>query len=194
MTRPITIFYEDSAAPGSVAGYGPHVLVRQCVADDLGVATWQLSHLESIPRRGNQHIRAECRENPSRFVRDGRWAFAVYDGDRLATLLGQRGDACKTALKSALLSECKWREQLRIVVLERNLESLLRVVLKCAPEAADERTRALALERKSLAERDVILKCAAGAGAEGRRVRDCVRQAMPSFDYLIRKLVEACRA
>jgi hypothetical protein len=184
LRRPVTVFYEDSAAPGPIAGFGPHRLVVQCVADDLRVNAWELrGRLLGIPRGGSAVIRADCRENPSRFVSDGRLAFAVYDGDRLAKLLGLRGDACKAEIKTVLLGECPWREHLRVVILDRNLESVLSAARACDASLADERTWELALRRKLLAERDAILHRAA---TEARRtLRDCVRKAMPSFDYLV---------
>ena len=183
---------DPNGLPQRLRAYGPHQFVVRCVADDLARPAWELhKSLLAIPRRGNGNLLRDIRNNPSRFASDGRPAFAVFDGDQLPELLSRPRGTCRTALKADLLKDCAWAGQLHVVILERNLESLLRAVLQCAPEAADERTRALALDRKSLAERDVILNRVA---REARRnVRDCVRQAMPSFDYLIRKLVEACR-
>jgi hypothetical protein len=194
LTRPVTVLYEDSAADGVVSNYGLHVFVRQCVGDELGVDGWRLSHLEGNPRRGSARIREDCRRNPPRFVRDGRPAFAVYDADRLPALLDLPASACKPALKAVLLDECPWRGQLRVVVLERNLETVLRVLRECDPQLADEPTWTRAIERKFLADRDVIFSRAARSTPARRLLRACARERMPSLDYLVRRLVTACGA
>lgn len=193
MTRAVTVLYEDSAADGVVRNYGLHVFVRQCVADELGVESWRLSHVQGIPCRGNARIRDDCRKNPSRFVRDGRMAFAVYDADRLPALLRLEASSCKPVLKAALLRECPWREQLRVVMLERNVETVLRELRTCDPRLVDEPTWSRAIERKFLTDRDVVFSAAAKPTPLRTQLRACTRERVPSLDYLVRRLVDACK-
>jgi hypothetical protein len=196
LTRPVTVLYEDSAADGPVSNYGPHVFVCQCVGDELGVEGWRVArdHLSGNPRRGSARIRDDCRQNPSRFVRDGRLAFAVYDADRLPALLGLPASACKPDVKAVLLGECPWREQLCVVLLERNLETVLRALRECDPQLVDEPIWTRAIERKFLTERDLIFVRAAKPTPSRRLLRACAREQVPSLDYLVRRLVVACGA
>src|SRR4051812_19056564 len=100
MMRPITILYEDSAADGQVKEYGPHLVVKQCVADRLQKSLWDLKTLEGMPRNGASNIIKDCRRVPPQIGRDGRLVVAVYDADKIHREVNKiqpklPADACK---------------------------------------------------------------------------------------------------
>jgi len=196
MMRPITILYEDSAADGQVKEYGPHLLVRQCVADRLGKSSWELKTLEGIPRNGASNIVKDCRKIPPQFGRDGRLVAAVYDFDKIRHEVNKihhdvklAPGACRSQIKAALGSGCAWREQLVIVLLDRNLETVLEAVCACAPTMISAELRRLAIERKQRNERDLVLKKI--ISPNDRAIREAVLERVPSLGYLVDKLVAA---
>ena len=84
---------------------------------------------------------------------------------------------------AAISKRCPVQDLLDVVLLVRNLESLLQARGGCEPSVdADLLRRALA---KDLGARDTVLVRAAWGD---RSTRDCVRSGMPSFDGLVRLL------
>jgi hypothetical protein len=194
MTRPITILYEDSAADGPVKEYGPHLLVRQCVADRLGKSPWELSTLEGMPRNGASNIVKDCRRVPPQIGRDGRLVVAVYDADKIHREVNnlQRevklpAGACKRDIKPILRAACAWQERLVIVFLEENIETVLEAVCACAAVSVE--LRRLAVERKQRNERDIVLRKI--LGPSDRALRDAVLQRVQSLGYLVDKVAAA---
>ena len=187
MMRPITILYEDSAADGQVKEYGPHMVVRQCVADRLQKSPWELSTLEGMPRNGASNIVKDCRRVPPQVGRDGRLVVAVYDADKIHREVKLPAGACKSQIKPVLRAACTWQERLVIVFLEKNIESVLEAV--CACTAIPVELRRLAIERKQRNERDIVLRKI--LSPSDRAVRDAVLLRVPSLAYPIDKLVIA---
>lgn len=189
MTRPVTILYEDSAADGALKDYGPHLLVRQCVGDLLGKSPWELKQLEGLPKNGASKIRNECRRFPPQIGRDGRVVVAVYDADKIHRETRLPAAACKGQIKEALRVGCSWQERLVVVLLERNIESVVEAVRACAPAIVADEVWGQAVDRKNLNARDVVLRRA--ASPPERALRECVLQRVPSLAYLVHKLVVA---
>ncbi|HSO00830.1 MAG TPA: hypothetical protein VLS89_21210 [Candidatus Nanopelagicales bacterium] len=189
MTQPVTVLYEDSAADGSLKEYGPHLLVRQCVADRLGVESWTLRQLEGMPRRGASKLRNDCRRIPPQVGRDGRVIVAVYDADKIHRDVQLPATACKAQMKEILAAECAWRERLVIVFLEKNLETVLSAIRACSSQLVAEETWQRAVSRKDRNARDIILKEA--ARPPNRPLRELVLQRVPSLGYLVGKLSAA---
>lgn len=186
MIRPVMILYEDKSADGSLKEYGPHLLVRQCVADALGVDWWMLKHLVGNPRGGSGNVRNDCRRSPPQIGRDGRLVVAVYDDDRIRREVQLPANACKAQVKSLLREECAWNERLIIVFLEKNIETVIDAIRGCAPTLVDDETWKLALERKNRNARDAVLGFAANPSQS--MLREQLLQRVPSLAYLIHKL------
>jgi hypothetical protein len=191
VTRKVTILYEDKVQ-GVVKEYGPHALVSQCVCDRLNLAPWEMKSLVPNPRNGNGNVRKDCAQNPPKVARDGGLVFAVYDADRVRELVGLAGTACKADVKTKLLQECPWNDRLRIVFLEKNLETVLRAVRACDPSISSEEQWRRAIERKDLSARDIILKAVASPSPPARALRECVLREVPSLAYLVQKIADSC--
>jgi hypothetical protein len=194
MMRPITILYEDSAADGQVKEYGPHMVVKQCVADRLHKSPWELKTLEGMPRNGASNIIKDCRRVPPQIGRDGRLVVAVYDADKIHREVNNiqpeaklPAGACKRDMKPVLRAACAWQERLEIVFLEENIETVLEAVCACAAVPAE--LRRLAVERKQRNERDIVLRKI--LAPNDRALRDAVLQQVPSLGYLVDKVVTA---
>jgi hypothetical protein len=187
---PIVILYEDAAVRGGqVKDYGPHLLVRQCVADRLGKQLWELRQLDANPRNGASNIRLDCKQNPPAIGRAGGRVFAVYDFDQIHQEVKLSSSACKEQLKEVLKKECAWQDRLTIVFLERNIETVVEAVCSCASGRIPEDQRLKAIKHKRLNARDLILKRV--LGPSDRALREAVLHEVPSFAYLVDKVVAA---
>lgn len=193
MSRKVTILYEDKVQ-GKVHEYGPHALVKQCVCDRLNLSPWEMKHLIPNPRNGNGNIRRDCAQTPPKIAPGGGFVFAVYDDDRVRGLVGLAVTACKVDVKARLLQECPWRDRLRIVFLEKNLETVLRALRDCDRSISSDDQWSKAIDRKDLNARDIILRAAAAPSPGPRRLRECALREVPSLSYLVNKLAEACTA
>jgi len=193
MMRKISILYEDSAANGGVHNYGPHVLVQQCVGDRLGKSHWELKDsLAAMPKNGVSNVRVECRRIASRIARGGGLVVAVYDADKIRREIVRPATACKVEVKEVLKKECSWPDQLCIVLLERNIETVVEAVRTCEPTLVPEDIWVQAIKRKNLNARDIVLTHA--ASPPKRALRDQVLAIVPSLGYLVHKLVVALSA
>lgn len=179
----VLVLYEDS--PGALpVAFGPHRFVLQCLADRLGLPWWELGGLVlGQPKKGNSQLRRACRE--ARLYDLNRVVIAVYDDDRIRTMLGVAADACIQQVTGALRKEAVRPERLRVVLLERNIDDVVRAVQACrAAEGVQHR-------KPTPDERDLILKDAATPA--NRHVRECVLQRVPSLAYLVDKLAATLR-
>jgi hypothetical protein len=116
----------------------------------------------------------------------------VYDADKVRELIKLPFNACKTQVRGKLLEECPWGDRLRVVFLERNLETVLDALRGCDRSISSEEQWAKAIDRKDLGARDIILKAAAAPPA--RALRECVLREVPSLAYLVQNLAHACQA
>jgi hypothetical protein len=189
--RPVTILYEDQALEGEVKNYGPHLLVRQLVCDRLHVSPWDLKQFEGVPKKGASKLRSECCSSRPKFGRDGRLVFAVYDADKVREQVKLPSTACKPQVKDVLRGESSLGDNLIVVLLEMNIETVIEAICTCDATIPAE-LREAAIRRKSLSARDILLKRAASPTAAGRRLRDGVLHAVPSLVYLVSKLVARC--
>ena len=101
--------------------------------------------------------------------------------------------ACKGAVKERLSEGCPWPDRLKVVFIERNLETVLEAARTCAAHIAAEDQWRKAIDRKDLGARDTILAAAAAPSPSGRAVRDCMLRAVPSLAYLVEKVTDVCR-
>jgi hypothetical protein len=187
----VYILYEDSRA-GDRPEYGPHDLVVQCVCDRLGCMPWQLRpKLEARPLNSNSKVREHCRGRLfDRLVCSGGVVVAVYDDDKIRHIVNLPRalvNICKQQIVPELKKDCPRPGLLQVVLLHRNIETLIGVVADLAPAGKfPEHILALAIEKKDRNQRDRILKFA--AGHERRHIREEILRHMPSFAYLVEKI------
>jgi hypothetical protein len=187
----VTILYEDQAVGGNVRDFGPHIFVTQLVCDRLGIRNLR-DQLHGVPKKGASNLRIECRCERPRFGRDGRHVFAVYDDDQVRALVKLPPSACKHEVKNILRAECPLGDRLIIVLLERNIESVVEGICECDPAIVPREVQDRALRHKRMIDRDIVLKNAAMPTPERRRLRERVLEKVPSLAYLIDKVVAAC--
>lgn len=126
-----TVLYEDRAAPGNPKEFGPHNLVLALVADALSRDFYSRAFRESVtglPMKSNGKVWKACRENLSLLTRTGRSVVAVIDADRVAEMLGPPRPACRRAVLERLRAPCPDSQLLHFVLLEQNLETVLRAI------------------------------------------------------------------
>jgi len=190
VTRGVTVLYEDQAQ-GDIKHYGPHELVMQCVCDRLRVDRWKLKTLRGVPRNGNGNLYKDCTREPPKLGRDGGFVVAVYDFDRVREMkqLSLHAMACKSETRDALLKKCPWRDRLVVVFLDRNIETVIEAICDCDPGLSTPEQRTRALVKKDLNARDIILGAASAPTPAGLALRNRVFERVPSFGYLVDKLV-----
>ncbi len=175
------VLYEDSAA-GQPIAFGPHRLALQCLADRLQQPAWDLDRaLHGQPKKGNAQLRRACRD--ARLYDASRVVIAVYDDDQVRRMLGLSTGACKSEVREKLRAESPVAERLHVVLLQRNMEALVRAACECSgltPPAG---------RKPSPTERDRIL--AAVTDPSQRHDRECLLEQVPSFAYLVDKLAAA---
>lgn len=182
------VYYEDQAATGLTANFGPHRLLCSCVADRLGGAAearqLQTDKIGLRPCRGvGDQVKSLVETAPNLLV-SGTTVFAVFDEDKIREQLGLLGGATDADIV-AKLRDKGIGDSVNIYPLDKNTETLLQAVLACLHEQdASVQTH---LPKKKPIERDRILNRAADAP---RSIRDCVEKRVPSF----RSIVEAITA
>lgn len=136
----VVIFYEDALAPGTQPkDYGPHLLVLWCLVDRTARSFWDLGKLvEGNARKGKEQVEAACRRSQ---VYDRGGVIAVYDNDRvrelpaLANLASQRSRDVAQALRQ----QAAQPDRTTVVLLDRNMETVVARVLECAGDAIPQR-------------------------------------------------------
>jgi hypothetical protein len=175
----VTVLWEDQRG-GQVKDFGPDLLLRACVADDLQVPRdavhWRL---DSVPKKGNGNVVRALREDGGRLARSGP-VCAVLDRDKVLLLWSreQRPANCKTGIRAAIARDALGEP--KVVLLEDNVETLIRAacVAVASPSPAS---------KSSPLERDRILSRLAWGSEEDRRK---LRASVSSFDYLVKWTTE----
>jgi hypothetical protein len=180
MGQPVIVLFEDARAPTTKSALDD--LLVSCVADTLGfddrfgLRRW----IQVSLRKGNANLLDDCRRVGD-IAKRGELVVAVFDNDEVRKLLGMRPKATATQVEAAIKKNCPNPTRLRVVLLDRNMESPLRGARACGVDAPED-LWASAVEKKRLNARDQILKkLAFGA----RALRDCVRKRLPSFEQLV---------
>lgn len=203
MTFVASVLYEDKAAPGEGGRrFAVHQLVLACVADllphgDGGPRTiYDLREvIAGIARNGRDNVLKDCvADRWTKFSPGGQPVFAVVDHDRIHDTKGEHAlmvtkGACFTEIRKAFRKHVQESEQVRIILLRDNLESLFRVVHERGLLEQDMRpllVRVIAKSGVGLIDRDTVLNALAFADDRGRR--DVLCEAVPSFGYLVRSL------
>jgi hypothetical protein len=185
LSRILWILYEDQLS-GAPKGYGPHALVTQCLADRRGLERRKLEAvLRSRPLKGNGNVLRDSKQNFRRLSASGP-VFAVYDDDKIRELLKLPHQACKAQVTACLQKDCEAPEALVIVLLERNIETVIETIFKIEPGIHKSDVRESATQKKNLNDRDMVLHAA--AAPDKRRMRDDLLNQMPSLRRLVEKL------
>jgi hypothetical protein len=127
---PVTVLYEDDWGPGEE--FKLHHFVSQCVIDCLG---WTLplhqvrtSRLQGIPVGGNADLRKKCQRDLKKLSDRNVRVFALYDNDKAARLVNLVGNACRPMICQRLKEGCDPVNKLEIVLLQKNLETVIEVI------------------------------------------------------------------
>ena len=184
----VKILYEDQQAEDAT-NFGPHVLVLRCALDRLGWPEdryFELQrHVSGQPRKGDKKLLAACRN--ANEARNFRHVFAVFDGDKVRSIEPLRlgPGACKSQVRQAIQSVSPYADQLRVVLLERNMESVVAAVQGCKSSPVTGKLR--------LPERDAVLASIAWR-PDAATIRACVLREVPSLHYLVDRLAEVVRS
>lgn len=184
----VTILYEDSVG-AHLKEFGPHNLVVQCVADKLGGDVWRL-HRQLIPepKNGVNKLLDALRKDMNKLARGDSRVFALIDADDVRERLQLPQTACRT-LVVAQIKRCPSADRLDVVLLEKNLESLLVALRELQPTLATAEDWNRALAHKKHNERDLILNRIAKNPAHGALRVELLRT-VPSFDRLVTRVAK----
>lgn len=188
--RPLTLLYEDQR--GAQNQFGLHELVKSCVHDLVGGERYLLEQAlrDCRPLKSDTKVLLACREELPLIAPDGRVVVAVFDNDRVRRLLKLPTRATAEQVRAAIRSGCSAPEQLEIVLLIENMETVLRAAATCDagidPALVDQ-----AVRRKSPLARDAILNDI--ARAEKRAVRACVLMSMDSLREMVERVARLVR-
>ena len=176
----LTVLWEDSRSPRANK-FGPDLLLRACVADDLGTSPNRLErYVVPQPRKGNGSVVKALRQDLERLVRSGP-VFAVIDRDKVKQLVASGLDIPDCRAEICARFRAKAPGDYELVLLEDNMESL--IAAACT---------AMGLEppgkKPSPDERDRILARAAWATSPERRR---VREVCPTFDRIVLRVAAA---
>jgi hypothetical protein len=177
----IVILYEDQRGP--TKDFGLHKLVEACVFDVIHGERHLLGRaLEGRPMKGDSQLLKSCREDVADISPGGHPVFAVFDNDKVRRLLKLPREADEETVVQAIKKGATAPDQLAIVLIEKNMESVVEAAGACDPSLGagilDD-----ALRKKNLAARDIVLKEPAKGGK--RSVRDCILDKVPSLKRLI---------
>lgn len=175
----VTILYEDSRV-GS-RGFGLHSLVLGCVADALSKDPFALGRvIKGIPKGGDAQLLRACRADTPHM--HGLTVIAVFDEDGIRRLLRLPTTAAAAEVRGAIQQGCSDPARLSIVLLQPNLEAVLRAAAECDPSLEGPRLqKALAKDRL---ERDALLEKIAFDRSR-RPTRACILEKVPSLSELV---------
>lgn len=183
----ILVLYEDSR--GAKGTFGPHDFFLGCVADLTGLDIHALKpRVCACPVNGVSKLLDHLRDldELSHLAPHGAPILAILDEDRVrahAPLAGMSS----AAAASKLVAGSSDPARLKVVLLERNLESVVNAFDQCGEW--EKQLIAKALEKR-LNERDTLFS-RVGHDAARRNIRDCVRHNMPSVEQIVQAIGDA---
>lgn len=168
----VTVLYEDALAPGSKPiQYGPHLLLLWCVSDRTKRPIWDLGRLvEGNPRKGKEKVR-QASKLP---LRD--WVIALYDQDRVRDMPGLENKKRARDVAETLRAESAQPDRTMVVLLDKNLETLMKHVQSCNGQGAT-------TDKPTPLQRDLLLRQA--FGPEAAHVRSCLQERMPAVRCVV---------
>ena len=127
MTAILVLYENPRAASGS---FGLHELLVALVADELSATPLQLrKRVRARPLNGVNNLLKAIRD-PQRLAPAGGPCLAVIDADRIRKCLRMPGAGAKDVI-SRILQSCEEPARITVVLLERNVESLIEAVREC---------------------------------------------------------------
>jgi hypothetical protein len=184
----VTILYEDSAGT-NVKQFGPHSLLVACVADQKRTDFWTVNkRLIAEPKNGVNKLLDALREDMNRYARGGGWVFALIDRDDVHDHLEPKlaPNACRTSIIERI-KRCPSADRLDVVLLEKNLETILQSLRELQPELAGPENWNRAISQKDINERDRILNNVALNSARGTLRAELLAR-VPSFARLVSRV------
>ncbi len=184
----VNVLYEDQLVRGGTPGKYPlHQLVVSCVSDVVGVPAEALKeYIAGNPRKGNDKLLNTLRDDADKLTSSGGWVIAVLDNDRVRQCGGiQLPDGTNEEVVEKILGLSQVRHRVAVILLEKNVEDLLRVASDCMGLSNNDARLGAALAKGAgaLSSRDSIL--GEVVFKAGRPARDCILQGMPSFADLV---------
>lgn len=179
------VLWEDSRA--RCRGFGPHELLCALVADREGASVWEVrNRLRCVPLNGISNLLMAIRDLQrwKRKAPGGARVIAIFDEDRIRAELGLPIAASNEEISASIRSRCDQPERLAIVLLRRNVESLILAAKKCDQENTLSSVAITKALRKDLSARDWILTNLAMDPAK-RALRDCMRKEVPSIEEAV---------
>lgn len=180
--KPVVILYEDQG--GLRNQFGLHDLVVAMVNDQLDNDFWRLRSgalKDGRPSKGNAKLLkrlAEPREL-ERLMGGGRPVVAVFDADK------------PPCTEQELRQYEAANPLLHIVLLDRNLETVLKAAADCEPGLSPELVTSAVRHKDHNARDRLLLKVAHGEHL--RDVRDCMGGKVPSLRHLCERVAALVR-
>jgi hypothetical protein len=183
----VTVLYEDQRGPRQ--GFGLHAFVKACVFDAINGERHRVEGmLDGRPLKGVQAVIKACREDIDLIAADGRSVVALVDDDAIRDQLKLRHSASDAEVDLEIRKGCRAPERLTVVLLKRNMESVILAAAACDP-GLDAGRIDRAVRHKELLERDAILT--EFSRERARPLRDCVLGKGPSLRSLVDLLSRA---
>ena len=188
-----TVLYEDSKIGKE---FPLHNLLMRMVEDDIDGQTWRLRKLVlDNPRNGIDNVLADVRATS--LIAGPGIVFVLADRDRIVQHLNRsarsgetrlEADASDDEIADAILARSDAPRQLRVFMLQPNMEGLITAIEACVKrrQLADEIAGAKAKNRIM---RDLVLTEVAREAMQG--IRACVRERQPGLDALAKAIGEA---
>jgi hypothetical protein len=134
------ILYEDQRGPQKQ--FALHDLVLACVADELGADVHVLDlqkKLSGRPMKGVGTLLSSCRRDVCRLGPQGQRVFALIDNDRIRDQLRHEGVTAAASADQVIQAikapgKCVAPDQLEVILLEENTETLIKAAAECDPE------------------------------------------------------------
>lgn len=181
----LLVLYEDSR--GANGKFGPHVFFLGCVADITGIPIDNLKQvIRDCPVNGASKLLSHLRDTDDLdlIAPNGEPILAILDDDHVRDHhpASKGMNASKAAAKIKADSSAPHR--VTVVLLERNLESVVKAFQQCGESATDLIAEAL---EKRLNARDRLFD-SVGRDPSKRQVRDCVRKTMPCVEHIVQAM------
>ncbi len=163
-------------------------VVAQLICDRLGCDRWDPQIRRGFTAEalnGASNVKRAC--DDARRFRDAIHVIVLYDEDEIRPLFALPSNACRQQIRQEAARASSFSAQLTVVLLQRNLETILKTICDLTP--IDPQIKQQALVRKRLNARDIILKKALDLSPQGRSLRDRLTELSPSLAYLVEKLL-----
>lgn len=184
----IVVLYEDSRP--AQGNFGPHDFFLACVADDRGSSLYALKRQAlANPLNGVDKLLQTLQDLDSvnRLGPGGCPILAIVDADKVREHLDSPANTTAEAIASQIRNDSSDPLRVTVVLLERNLESVVEAMRDCKEPALTLIAGAL---RKNLNDRDHLFE-SVGRDPGRRGIRDCVRKKVPSVEQVVKALASA---